>query len=646
MLRLLSLLTVQAFIACAQGEANGRQQQQERDAQGDPLPSGAAARLGSTRLRAGWVHSMAFSPDGKTLASTSLGGGEIEFWDAATGRLVRRLKAPGTGLTSLLAFLPDQSSILTVSVGADSTIALWSLSSGERTGLWQWDGRIHMAALNPQGNKIAIGKRDQILLLEVGSWKNLLTLSGHEDGATAGAFLPDGKRLVSAGFDGFIRVWELEKGREVQRIATKASLMGSVAVSADSSLVAASGLGEPLQVWSLKDSEPLKGFAVQPKDKQSMSLQFSPAGDKILSAEISGGARVVDARSGRELFRAEGRDWNAYCACFTPDGRRFAATALADRLRVITFFDSSTYKEVFEIGAHTECVTALAFTPDGTRLLSVSGDRSIGIWDARLFKPLARIQDAHSDLLESISVFPDGSRAATSGRDGTIRIWDLEKNRTLTTLKTAWSHVTQVRVVSKGERLVAAANDKAVGVGVWDVASGQLLKTFKVERTSSRYPLEVSPDGEAVAIGLAKGEVALRSLDDGGVIRTIQANASEVEAIAFDARGALLATAGRDSLVTGRDSVIRVWDLKTGKEIQTMRGHWEVMSALVFSPDGAELASGLDGTVRVWEVASGKSLRVHEGHTGGIGALAYSPDGKWLASGSGDTTILIWPTQK
>ena len=106
-----------------------------------------------------------------------------------------------------------------------------------------------------------------------------------------------------------------------------------------------------------------------------------------------------------------------------------------------------------------------------------------------------------------------------------------------------------------------------------------------------------------------------------------------------------LATPHGKTLASGNDTTIRLWDVQTGKEKATLKGHTSLVSSLTFSPDGKTLASGShDKTVKLWDMETGKEQATLKGHTSPVSSVAFSPDGKTLASGS-EITIKLWDVQ-
>ena len=145
-----------------------------------------------------------------------------------------------------------------------------------------------------------------------------------------------------------------------------------------------------------------------------------------------------------------------------------------------------------------------------------------------------------------------------------------------------------------------------------------------------------SPDGKTLASGSDDKTIKLWDLATGKELQTLSGHQDEIYSVSFSPDGKTLASGSRDK-------TIKLWDLATGKELQTLSGHQEDISSVSFSPDGKTLASGSwDKTIKLWDLATGKELQTLSGHQEGISSVRFSPDGKTLASGSWDKTIKLW----
>ncbi len=195
-----------------------------------------------------------------------------------------------------------------------------------------------------------------------------------------------------------------------------------------------------------------------------------------------------------------------------------------------------------------------------------------------------------------------------------------------------------------GKMLVSGSWDKTAIL--WDAVTGKEIRTFR-GHTQRIRGVAFSPDGKWVATGSWDNTVKLWDITTGKVVRTL--SHPMVNSVAFSPDGKLLASAstssdGRLSFdETSKDPTIKLWDVHTGKEVRTLRGHTFYVYSVRFSPDGKLLASGSrDGTVRLWDVATGQEVRTLKTGKGWALSVAFSPDGKMLAAGTRDKTIVLW----
>jgi WD40 repeat protein/tetratricopeptide (TPR) repeat protein len=304
----------------------------------------------------------------------------------------------------------------------------------------------------------------------------------------------------------------------------------------------------------------------------------------------------------------------------------------------------------FTLRGHTGNVTSVAFSPDGTRLVSGSVDGTVKLWDTLKGAEISILCRPVAPVI-SVAFSPDGIRLATSGaRDKTVKLWDARSGAELLILRGHVAPVNSVVFSPEGTRLASGAGTPVAGeaqdntVKLWDARSGAELLTLR-GHAAPVHCVAFSPDGTRLASAaggiLLPGNaqdntVKLWDARSGAEILTLRGHDSEVTSVAFSPDGTRLASGAWDNTV-------KLWDARTGAELLTLRGHSNWVRSVAFSPDGMRLASGTqDNTVKLWDARNGAELFTLRGHIGAITSVAFSPDGTRLASGAEDNTVKLW----
>jgi WD40 repeat protein/Tfp pilus assembly protein PilF len=151
-----------------------------------------------------------------------------------------------------------------------------------------------------------------------------------------------------------------------------------------------------------------------------------------------------------------------------------------------------------------------------------------------------------------------------------------------------------------------------------------------------------SPDGLRLASAGRDGTIRVWDVETGREMQTLRGHKEQVGSVCFSSDGRWLASAG-GTWASGRSGELKVWDLLSGRPLLECSPHNDLVSSVAFAPGGRVLASaGFDKTVKLWDVATGDELHTLRGHTGAVRCVAFSPDGQWLASGGGDKKIKVW----
>ncbi|KAJ5413900.1 hypothetical protein N7509_000527 [Penicillium cosmopolitanum] len=257
---------------------------------------------------------------------------------------------------------------------------------------------------------------------------------------------------------------------------------------------------------------------------------------------------------------------------------------------------------------HSNEVTSIAWSRDGSRLASGSWDNTVRIWDPATGQTISTLK-GHSSWVASIAWSRDGSRLASGSYDKIVRIWDPATGQTMSTLEGHSSWVTSIAWSRDGSRLASGSDDKIVQI--WDPATGQISSTLE-------------------------GHIRIWDPATGQTMSTLEGHSYWVRSIAWSRDGSRLASGSNDKTV-------RIWDPATSQTICTLIGHSKTVTSIAWSPDGSRLASGSwDNTVRIWDPATGQTISTLKGHSSWVTSITWSQDGSQLVSGSDDKTVRIW----
>jgi RNA polymerase sigma factor (sigma-70 family) len=285
-------------------------------------------------------------------------------------------------------------------------------------------GQATGVAFSPDGRRLLSGGDDgTVRLWDVNTGQEVLRLSGHTAKVSAVRFSPDGRRVASGSADATARLWGADSGKELHRLEGGSACL-DVVFSPDGKRVLSGWLDGTAQLWDYGGGGPPLRLEADCR----RGLAVSPDGKRALSAGLDETLRLWDLETGRELRvfdSAGGRDL-IYGVAFEADGRRVVSGATAvPAPPTVREWDAATGKEVRQFN-HVGRVVCVCFSPDGRRMLTGDWGGPVRLWDAATWKEL-RCYPGHAGVVWAVSFSPDGRRAASAGEDGTVRLWSLPR---------------------------------------------------------------------------------------------------------------------------------------------------------------------------------------------------------------------------
>jgi WD40 repeat protein len=698
------------------------------DRQGDPLPAGALARLGTTRLRHGAnITFVTFGTDGKTLITAGQDN-TVRLWDLATGKEVRRFDPPKPAEIKQPPVLPPRAlppakpvQIEQLKIKLDAEKAQLDAEKarletvirqqaklaevkppvktpaapGEKG---QSDAEKEKARLDAEKAKLAA---EQAKLQQALARQRALMLGNVSNFSVAVA--PDGKTLAAASAN-VIQFYEVETGKELQKIEVPTGLAGLL-FSPDGRTLAARGGDGGLILWEAATGKEMHRIKGQPQPDnrrfvvatsrgggEAPGMAFTPDGKALAVAmtefkeqkSITSSLKIWDVASGKETGEIKGPEGVPMSAvAFAPDGKVLAFGAVNN----VHLCEPDTGKELRQIKV-PDGVASLVFAPDGKALAVRGRSQQVRLWDTETGKELYQLGEtapvqpggavafvlvaSAAPETRNLAFSPDGKRIATAS-GSTVRLWDAATGKELPLTDGHQGALTAVALSADGKTVVSWGADRTIRR--WEAATGKALGSFGVPPGTTSVSL--SPDGGTVALANTDSSIRLVETATGKELHKLAGPPNGTGALAFAPDGKVLAA-------RGGDNAIRLYDVARGSELRPITAQaadnpaygdvavvkarallgGNFSTALVFSPDGKLLASpgssssvvgvrsaggvgarggagGARGTIDLYDVATGKVVRKIESAQP-VASFSFSPDGRVLAAENADQSITLW----
>lgn len=276
-------------------------------------------------------------------------------------------------------------------------------------------------------------------------------------------------------------------------------------------------------------------------------------------------------------------------------------------------------------------VTSVAFSPDGTTLVTGSTDHTASLWNTGTGKRIRTLK-GHTGGVNSVAFSSDDETVATGSTDHTVILWNTRTGQRIATLKSADAAVDSVAFSADGKTVACGTDDN--DVILWKLPAGKHSATL-TGHGNSVNSVAFSPAGHTLASGSGDRKTMLWNSDTGRRTATLAGHSDGVTSVAFSPDGNTLATGGYDNTVV-------LWNVTTGKPTLTLTTP-DTVESIAFSSNGKTLAvGGDDRTVLLWNALTGHQEATLTGFSGVVDSVAFSRDGSYLAAASADRTARLW----
>ena len=568
----------------------------------------------ATHDAAGPVHAVAYSHDGKLIASGDMAG-RVTVRDAHSGAV--RWEARHEPFVLAVAFSPDDS-------------------------------------------KIASGGSDRkIQILDAANGNVLSTLEGHTDGVLSVRFSPDGTQLLSGSYDNTARLWDVASGDTLQELERHSWWVWAAEFSPDATKIVTAGQDGKAVVWIKQGTTPLPlGEVARNRAGEGLALRNANPSPLDNSLPLPKGEATEARPQPLYAYRTEFSRHNGavYTARFSPKGD-LVATGGADNLVMVWNPDDAQPVNIeqrldgapdpkanhLQMAGHDKPVRSVAFSPNGQLLASGSDDNTIRVWDTASGKPLRALR-GHGNAVRSIEFSPDGQWVLSGGEDQKVRVWDVhgyEETRLLhaTLLAGHVDAVLSARFSRDGRQIITASRDRTASL--WDAATGTQLKLFEeghefLVSGAAFFGNETAGGGPA--------RLATGAVDNSVRIWDMAAGTAVSFSVAHRARRHAGRLARRQMGCHGRTrSRARVWNADNGELAATLRGPCcgsvgpGVFAKRRSAGNWRRSRTGA-GLAKLEQEAEWALENELKGHNGTITAIRFTPDGQRLITASGDRT--------
>jgi WD40 repeat protein len=498
----------------------------------------------------------------------------------------------------------------------------------------------------------------------------LMTLDGHTGEVTRLRVTSDGRRTISVSDDETMRLWDLDRGRELLRLAWPYDKGDPRRLTDDGQRVIAVSWEEAVGVWDLIRGRLLREF--RRDGDWHTEVAVTSDGRLAISASGEGRLQAWNLDDGSQSFALECQKGTIRTVRLSPDDR-WAVLVFADGM--ISACDLHRRRFTWKLAGPTDgSVRDVVVSPDGSRVALVGGT-TVSVRDLKSGQEISVVRNPILEV-EVAALTPDGLWALCGSRSGTIAGWDLQSGRGVVRFTGHRARVTALALTPDGRRGVSASCDQDQGLQVWELETGRVLRALGGPHGQCCDDIVVTRDGRHVVAAFGGGTFQAWDLESGNATRTVSEEGARFYRTAIDTDGRFAISVGFD------EPVLQFWDLENGWKSHAVRAAapppvpWNqevyktTIDAVAVSPDGRRCAGAVRYHVRdkhfgrscgndeygfairtpdtlmitLWDCESGREVRTLQHEVWWVEEMIFSPDGRHLVVAASDHYVEVWNT--
>ena len=573
----------------------------------------------------GWVFDVAFSPNGKIIASASYDH-IIRLWDVNSGMCLKELKGHEDYVLSV-CFNSDGTSLLSAS--QDKTIRKWNLQKGICTKIFiGHTNTVFSAKYNCECDKIVSSSWDEtVRIWDVDSGECIRVLQGHKYGSYSATFSKDGKRVVAGTGYVDILLWDVQSGKCIKKLEGHKDIVGSVCFTPDEMYIISGSKDYTIRIWNTDSGCCEKIFTGH--KGQVNSVCCDKTGTYIVSASEDNTILVWDFATGTVVSEMTKHVGGVTNIRWDSKDMKLVSSSYDQTIRIWHPFRNLSCLRV--IKKHTQNVYCASFSPNDKLIVSTGGDGLIYVWDILSDEPLLRLKPSTGTGCSALFTH-NGDKIISSESDGNIRIWN-SKSGELEKILRGHTEEVNISLSKAGDKIISCSLDKTIRI--WNVENGECIKTI-TGHTNYVHSAELNRDGSKVVSASWDETVRIWDVQTNNCLGILRSPSGYAYSASFSPDDNLI-------LTSHFDHTIRLWDAKKFQLLKILSGHNEYVVSAKFSRTGKYIVSASgDGTIKVWDTQSGVCLNTFYGHNGAVLYASFNNEEDKIVSTSEDYTVRIW----